>query len=232
MPSGSHSGSRGGGGGSHFGGGSSSGSSGGGRWHGRPHGRHVSIVFFGRRVSSAFVALAVFALFLAIVCTLGVSGDKSYLQQIESDYMYYQDMIDDAYDKQILGDSSYLVDGVIISKFQSDTCDKWYVTYYFLDKDGEKVDGYTYSIYTWNQVKDMDPGDIIKLAVDSNPITQDTDSINVDYKYTTLEDDGEYAQLLKKRKIMKTAAISLYIVAGALFISSIIKGSKKEDSDN
>lgn len=232
MPSGSHSGSHGGGGGSHFGGGgSSSGSSGGGRRHGRPYGRHSTVIFFGRGgVSSVFAVLAIFALIFAIVCTTIASGNKSYLKQIEADYMYYQDMIDDAYARQALGDGSYLVDGVIVSKFQSDSCDKWYVTYYFLDQNDKPVKGYTYSIYTWDQVKDKDAGDVIKLAVDSNPITQDTDSINVDYKNTTLKDDGEYAKLLKTRNIMKTAAISLYIVTGALLVVSVIKG-KKNNAD-
>lgn len=233
MPSGSHSGSHGGGGGSHFGGGSSSGGSGGGRRrYGRSYGGHRTIIFFGRGgVASVFSALAIFALVVAIVCTMVASGNKSSLKHIETDYLYYQDMIDDAYAKQAKGDSSYLVDGIIKSKFQSDTCDKWYVTYYFLDKDGEKVDGYTYSIYTWDQVRGLDAGEIIKLAVDSNPITQDTDSINVDYKNTTLEDDGEYVEILKIRNIMKTVAISLYIVAGALLVCSYIKGRKHEQNN-
>jgi hypothetical protein len=126
MPSGSHSGSHGGGGGSHFGGGSSSGgSSGGRRRYGRSYGGHRTVIFFGRGgVASFFSALAIFALLVAIVCTMGASGNKSALKSIESDYLYYQDMIDDAYARQAKGDSSYLVDGIIESKFQSDTCDK------------------------------------------------------------------------------------------------------------
>lgn len=251
MPSGSHSGGHGGGGGSHFGGGGSSsgshGGSGSSRNHGYRNGR--SVVFFGRGyhrrymysgAHSAFsilIAIGIFALVIGSLVLLTMGGNNKDLKNIEADYLYYQDMIADAEEKLAQGDDSYFVDGIIISKFKNDNCDKWYVTYYFLDNQGKKVEGYTYSIYTWEQVKDMDNGDIIKLAVDTNPITQDTDSINLDYKNTTLNDDGEYIKIIKSKENTQRVGIIALVIGGLLVAGAIIiriKASHKvlEDSQD
>ncbi len=248
MPSGSHSGGHGGGGGSHFGGGGSSGGShsGGGSSHNRGYRNGRTVYYFGRGYGRRYMysgaysafsilrAIGIFLLVMGLVVLLTLTGYNSQLKNIKADYLYYQDMIEDAEEKLAQGDDSYFVDGIIISKFKNDNCDKWYITYSFLDKDGRVVEGYTYSIYTWEQVKDMDNGDIIKLAVDSKPITQDTDSINVDYKNTTLMDDGEYAKIVSNKKNTRNVSIVFICIAVALIGSSIIirvKASKKVTDD-
>ena len=249
MPSGSHSGGH-GGGGSHFGGGGSSGGShGGGSFGGRNRGYRNgrTVYYFGRGYNRCYMyggaytafsllrAIGIFMLVIGVVILFTLSGYNSQLKNIKADYLYYQDMISDAEEHLANGDDSYFVDGVVISKFKNSGCDKWYITYYFLDKDGKRVEGYTYSIYTWEQVKDMDNGDIIKLAVDSKPITQDTDSVNVDYKDTSLMDDGEYAKIVRHKKNTRNASIILISIAVGLIAISIIvrvKASKKVLNDD
>ena len=253
MPSGSHSGGHGGGGGSHFGGGGSIGGSHGGgssssRNRGYRNGR--TVYYFGTGYHRRYMyggaytafsllrAIGIFLLVMGLVVLLTLTGHNSQLKNIEADYLYYQDMISDAEEHLAEGDDSYFVDGIIVSKFKNEKCDKWYITYYFFDKDNKKVDGYTYSIYTWEQVKDMDNGDIIKLAVDSKPITQDTDSINVDYKNTSLMDDGEYVKIVKSKKNTRNVAIIFICIATTLIGASIfirVKASKKvleDDNDS
>ena len=249
MPSGSHSGGHGGGGGSHFGGGGSSGGShsGGGfssRNRGYRNGR--TVYYFGSGYHRRYMyggaytafsllrAIGIFLLVMGLVVLLTLTSYNSQLKNIKADYLYYQDMISDAEEHLANGDDSYFVDGKVISKFKNSNCNKWYITYSFLDKDGRVVEGYTYSIYTWEQVKDMDNGDIIKLAVDSKPITQDTDSINVDYKYTSLMDDGEYAKIVNNKKNTRNASIGFICIAVTLIGLSIIiriKASKKVTDD-
>jgi hypothetical protein len=227
MPSGSHSGGHGGGGGSHFSGrGSSSRGGGGGRRYGRGGGRF----FFGYgQATSIFFILFVFALMAAIAFSSIAGLSKEKVGIIEADYMYYQDIIEDANESAESGDTSYIVEGTVVSKKQNTDTEKWYVTYYFLDGDGHKVYGYTYSVYTWDVVKDMDPGDTILLAVDSNPITQDTDSINLDYADMTLEDDGEYVVYLNNYKTYNTLSIVLYVASAMLIVVGIIARKKKEE---
>ena len=249
MPSGSHSGGHGGGGGSHFGGGGSSGGShsGGGfnsRNRGYRNGR--TVYYFGSGYHRRYMyggaytafsllrAIGIFLLVLGLVVLLTLTSYNSQLKNIKADYVYYQDMIADAEEHLANGDDSYFVDGKVISKFKNSECNKWYITYSFLDKDGRVVEGYTYSIYTWEQVKDMDNGDTIKLVVDSKPITQDTDSINVDYKNTSLMDDGEYAKIVKNKRNTRNVSIVFICIAVTLIGSSIIikiKASKKALED-
>jgi len=247
MPSGSHFG---GGGGSHFGGGSSGGShfggssSGGSRYNGpRQPGRYpIHYVYYmrgGRRYainmsSSSHVLYRIFCIvciFFCIFSFLLAWETSSDLEKVKSDYQYYQDMINYALTENENGNSNYLVDGIIISKYKNDTSDgKWYITYYFLTPDNERVEGYTYSIYTYEQVKNVHPYDIIELAVDSDPITTETDSINLDYKDIPLTQDGEYVHN-KKVNIFSIAIGIVTFGLSILMFVLMIKNKKKNSEE-
>ena len=83
-------------------------------------------------------------------------------------------------------------------KFYNQSAGKWYVTYVFKTTDGsEWVEGYTYSVYDNTEAYAFVIGQNIELAVNSNPITTDTDSIPTDYKNMPLEKDGEYTNTKK-----------------------------------
>ena len=245
MPSGSRAGSSGrSGGGSHFGGGSR-GSSGGSRggshfgsigprmFRGRPgmmHGRNV--FFIGTRyympatamnkISSMIMGLFMI-LFFSIFPFAFLLGYSSNLKVIESDYIYYQDMIADAE----ANPEELQVEGRITAIKKLEHIDKWYILYEFTADDGDTVDGYTFSIYTWEQVKEFQRGGKILLAVESLETDRNSDSVNIDFKDFELEDDGEYVYAKK----MKTIAIVVYslFIAGfvALLVATIITFKKQ-----
>ncbi len=240
MPSGSH----GGGGGSHFsggssfgGGGSRGGSSGGGG--GRPRGpmrfhigHHYFIISEGRAGFLSFLtALMFMAIFLIVTLsiTLGVS-DKA-INKIKVDRAYYLDMIEYAELH-----NEYLVNGEVTDRFYNEDCDRWYVTYkinYQENGVDKTLNGYTFSVYTSEAIRSIRVGDSMQLAVNSNPITSNTDSINVDYKNIPLTDDGEYIKCINGKKISITIiSIASVVVAGCIAgaILIVIKSKQKQQA--
>ena len=239
MPSGSHGG---GGGGSHFGGGGSNfgGSSngshfGGSYYHGPKRPGRAPIVFhyfyFGghkyaignddrTKIRSMIGACGVL-LFMMIAIVFIIIASLNSVTKIKKDYAYYQDMI--AYAEE---HTNYLITGKIQTKYYNDDAGKWYLTYYFYTDDNVKVDGYTFSIYDDFEIKNFRSGDDIQLAVDSIPLTIDTDSINLDYKDMPLTKDGEYNNAVYNIKILIVVEIILTGVLTCLIVT-IVKSYKK-----
>lgn len=202
MPSGSHSGS--------FGSHSSGGSSFGGSHHsGGSHssgGGFGTIFFFGSRsynFKNKWAVILIFAAFFLLIVAFSLvasaASAKELIQKTETDYDYYQNMITFAEKNE-----DYLVTGKVKDKFFNQSAGKWFVTYIFKTTDGtEWVEGYTFSVYSANEAYNFIIGQDIELAVNSNPITKDTDSIPMDYKNMSLEKDGEYtnakSQLVRSR---------------------------------
>lgn len=240
MPSGSHGGGHGGshggssgGGGSHWGGGSSRG----GSFRRRPmyvywgHTRYV----VGSRASafiSLLLVLLVFAFFGIFTTSMLRTGATSQIRLIEQDYIYYHNMIDNAK----VNPDDLIVDGVVKSKFYNTTVKKWYVTYKFLDDNGVWVDGYTFALYSNEEAMEFKTNDTIKLAVDGVPITQETDSIPLDYEYMPLEKDGYYVVYKNQHRGAKIAqGVCIGIAAGIIVLSVVIAYTNKkkvEDSSN
>lgn len=223
MPSGSHGGS----GGSHSSGGASSGGSWGGgssRSGGgssRPP-RPMNIWFFGRyyHISAGnsskvtkFMPFIIFSLFLIFVAVVLLLQVNSQIEKIKVDRTYYLDMIENA-----LNDSDYIKDGVITDKFYNEDCKKWYFTYTIITNDGEELDGYTYSVYTREEINQFYIGQHLNFAVNSKIVTLNTDSINMEYKGIPLENDGEYIVALET----KTATIVVICVFSALIALFIV----------
>ena len=242
MPSGSHGG---GGGGSHFGGGgggshfgSGSGSSGshfgGSYYHGprRPGRAPITFHYFywgGNRyviendertkIRLKFLSTLVI-LFMMMCCTLGIFSPVSSINKIKKDYMYYQDMIVYAEEHP-----EYMITGKIQTKFYNEDAGKWYLTYYFYTDENVRVDGYTFSIYNDSEVQHFHSGDDIQLAVDSIPLTEQTDSINYDYKNKALSDDGEYISAVGTIRVSVIVECGFFITL-VFVIVSIIKDYK------
>lgn len=235
MPSGSHGGSR----GSHSSGGSRS-SFGGGRssFGGSHHRHHGNTIFmhhghprrfrWGHRyyiyssgsqsILTLFMALLGFAFFFIFMQGVTLSAYKDDLVLIEEDYYYYQDMISYA---EAHRDEGYIVDATVTGKFYNDDAEKYYITYKIRTDSGLWLKGYTYSCYTLAQASNFRVNTTIEVAVDSVPITSSTDSITLDYKNMSLENDGEYVNTKNKIKSLRTTigitvAIGLAILAGAI----------------
>ena len=228
MPSGSHGG---GGGGSHggFSGGGGGRSSGGfGSSHSRPSGpRHIRwfggrtvIISTGRQSAlSILLVVIAFCLMTMIPAWAGVAGIKDDISMIKEEQLFYLDMVENAENNP-----EYQVMGKVTGVFYREDFEKYYVTYEFGEANYK---GYTFSIYTRNDYPAK--GSYIVLAVDDTFIDETTDSIPMDYKNYTLEDDGEYMHLLDNLKQARTVAIVFTSIFVALIaVSIVIVGTSKK----
>ena len=237
MPSGLHGG---GGGGSHFGGDASGGfgSSGGGNGFNMRGPR--TFIFFGhsyyfsshamQKISMIFF-FVIFSAFFVFFGGVSIASAKNNIAKIEIDYVYYQDMIEDAEANPIK-----LRDGIVVSHFYNENAKKWYFVYK-VQKDDYDVDesvwleGWTYSVYTREQINAIGVGSVVEIAVDSPIVDKNTDSIPIDFKTKKLSDDGEY---LSAKSSLTTGTIVLVIssmVTIGLIVGlvlTIIKNAKKE----
>lgn len=234
MPSGSggH-----GGGGSHFGGGGGSHFGGGGRG-GSGGGRPPRPIYFGfggtryyvplkkSNAIRSFFVLAIFFVVVAAVLMLGGFAPNNDLKKITADRQRYIEMINRA-EK----DSSYVREGTITGTFYNSDCGKWYFTYVIPTDDGYgNLEGYSYSIYDANEIKNFVPGKTLEFAVGFTPVTPSTDSIDMGYKNKPLTDDGEYIDLIKERRNLRLfaalavlAALSLGILGAVLLFKNLRK---------
>lgn len=236
MPSGSHGGSR----GSHGGGGASFG--GGGRGSYRMGGyrrvprRRIYFIggrryFLSSRWNSRFSALstiASFSIFFLITAIMVLCVGISSKNDIATDYYYYQDMIADAE-----ANPELIVEGEITDKFLNEDCGKWYYTYEFVADNGSVVEGYTYSVYTREEIRKFTIGDTILLAVNMIDTNQKTDSIPMDYKDIPLSNDGEYANAQKFYTIglVGTIVIGAVIIGVAISMFVIVSKHKQLATD-
>lgn len=224
MPSGSHGGHSGSHGGSHSSSHRSSSSRRSGSYRPRRpiYFRVWHTRYMVRSGASAFVSflgvLLFFAIFGFVASWIMKSQSEGYLREIEADYVYYQNMIVDAKENP----EELIVDGTVITKFYNSVADKWYITYFFIDDNGEMVEGYTFSVYTLEQVNNFQHGDTIKLAVDGRPMDSMTDSIPLDYAEMPIEQDGEYATFSSEIKGERIAMIVCGSAVGGIIALSIV----------
>ena len=225
MPSGSHGGSS----GSHSSGGSSSGGSWGGGSSGgssRPP-RPMNIWFFGRHYHisagdsgkvSFFLPFIFFCMFFIFGAVILLVQANNQIDKIKVDREYYLKMIDNA-----LSDDDYLKDGYVSDFFYNEDCEKWYFTYYIWTDSGNKLNGYTFSVYTLDEVSQYSVGQRLDFAVNSKIVTGTTDSINIGYKDIPLENDGEYINA----RNMKAWSIVFICIASTLIVSFIVLTIKR-----
>lgn len=226
-----------GGGGSHFGGGGGSHFGGGGRG-GSGGSRPPRPIYFGfggtryyvplkkSNAIRSFFVLAIFFVVVAAVLMLGGFAPNNDLKKITADRQRYIEMINRA-EK----DSSYVREGTITGTFYNSDCGKWYFTYVIPTDDGYgNLEGYSYSIYDANEIKNFVPGETLEFAVGFTPVTPSTDSIDMGYKNKPLTDDGEYIDLIKERRNLRLfaalavlAALSLGILGAVLLLRNLRK---------
>ena len=240
MPSGSH------GGGSHFSGGGSfgggsGGSHGGGSFGGVDGSRgpirfHIGPRFYiisGQRANafSMLIMLILIGIFLIFSMSSSISLNNKRLKIIHTDREYYIDMIDYA---QADSSRGLITEGRVTDKFYNSDVDSWYFTYeieYVQNGETQSLNGESCYVYTNETIKNIRIGDVMLFAVNSNPITADTDSVNVDYKDIPLTDDGEYMQCINSRKVCVVVLIvAIIAIAGSVFgIVTIIKKSRQKE---
>lgn len=248
MPSGSRGG---GGGGSHGGsrGGGGSSRSGG---SGGSHGGGIRLVVHTRTRSSIRIrsrrggpnryfdleALHSIVCVILVLCFMLFGGmtcsAKENVEFLTEDYDYYQNMITYAE----LHPDDYIVDAKVTSySFRADF-DKYYINYsipyevreYFPGMGYQEVtkylSGYSFSVYTLEEAKELKNQGIIKVAIDTKVVTSNTDSVPMDYKDFELEDDGEYALAVRNQARHTRKLICLGVFAVAWFTFFIIASNK------
>lgn len=254
MPSGSHGGgghcgSSGGGHSSHSSHSGGHSSSGGSSGFGRPgvyHGRSVRFFYFGGRryyapskvsnVLSIVFAIVFIALIATFVCWANYGEYDAQIESFERDYANYQRMI-----QRADSNSDYLLeDAKITGIYQCDVSpDYYHINYSFKNAKGKDIDGYTYCTYTYADILDKgySVGGYITLAIDCNKnnIVGDVDSIDYDYKYTTLEDDADYVnykQSLDKFSVLWKVMLGIsvaFIVGGIVVVVLTFKKTKDDE---
>ena len=243
MPSGSHGGFSGSHGGFSGGGRSSGGNRGSGSTFGRsggsgsfiPRRRGPRHIRFGHRVyvlstgrQSILSLILVVAIMLIGSIFLQSSAISTYdrnISMIEEEDRYYKQMVLNA-----SVNTEYMVKGEVKDQFYKREYGKYYITYTFRTSTGGKVEGYTFSIYTIENLPAK--GSDIWLAVNDRVVDSDTDSIPMDYINFTLEDDGEYLLYKQKRAESVRSAIITGVVVAALIGGSalvIFTAKKKQE---
>lgn len=215
MPSGHGSSGGGGshGGGSHFGGGHGGNS----RpitpihymWHGRYY--YVPAVATSRIITC--VMTAIFMFIFASLLVVSIFGNIEERNVIIADRERYISMIN--YAEQ---NPEYQREGRVKGKAYNGDAGKWYYEYVILTEDYGYLEGYTYSVYSQEEIDKINLGDTIVFAVDENPVTYNTDSINMDYKNIPLENDGEYITTINSNKML-TVVMLIFVI---IFIVSLV----------
>ena len=206
-------------GGGHFGGSCSSSSFGGGHFGGshasftpRPRRPFYQprVVFFGGRqvyldsgrasttsVLGVLIAIAVIVTIFLAFGWLGSGDDISEEQERwamemayrESEYNQYHAMAEYADEHR----DEYTTIGTVLFEEEGNNTGKYRIRYKFTAHDGTEVeDGFSYYVYTKTQIEEM--GNTVVLALEKKYLDSNryTDSVPLDYKDTTLEDDAEY----------------------------------------
>lgn len=132
-------------------------------------------------------------------------------------------------------DSSYVREGTITGTFYNSDCGKWYFTYVIPTDGGYgDLEGYSYSIYDANEIKNFVPGETLEFAVGFTPVTLSTDSIDMGYKNKPLSDDGEYISIVKERRnlrafgILSCVASAGFLTAGAVLLFKNLRKKKPQ----
>lgn len=160
---------------------------------------------------------------------LGGFAPNNDLKKITADRQRYIEMINRA-EK----DSSYVREGTITGTFYNSDCGKWYFTYVIPTDGGYgDLEGYSYSIYDANEIKNFVPGETLEFAVGFTPVTFSTDSIDMGYKNKPLSHDGEYISIVKERRNLRAFGI-LSCVASAGFLTAgavlLFKNLRKKET--
>lgn len=226
MPSGSHGGSAGShsSGGSSFGGGHSS--SGGSSSRQTPicyhrHGvRYYVPIGQSNGIRAKLSCIFIFLMFIFCL-SMVVGALSSDINKIKVDREYYIDMIENAEE-----DEDYCKKGRITDIFYNSSCDKWYFTY-AIPYSGGELEGYTFSVYDSEQIKEFEIGDEIDFAVNNKNVDENTDSINFGYEELSLEADGEYL-VARQSLVIVSICLGAFVIGVVLLIVWIVVTIKKQ----
>lgn len=190
-------------------------------------GHRTLIITTGRQSAISVIAMLIV---FALIAIFGFSASKTSLKEellmVEEEYRYYQAMITRAE-----SDDDYVWTAEVVDQKYDQQYGKYCIYYEFDTKNHVTVEGYTFYVYTLENLPRI--GSEIIIAVDKSPVDSETDSIPMDYKFTTLEDDGYYTYLKKTNKNITIFVVlaSIGVAGGIAGIIAIIFTSKKKEEE-
>lgn len=145
----------------------------------------------------------------------GLSSTVSAMDTIIADRNYYLEMIEYAEENP-----EYQKEAKITNVVYNLSCKKYYIKYIIPYTEvingsvfNHSLWGYTYSIYSKEDITNFSRGDKIMVACNSSVVTGYTDSITMDYKDYPLSADGEY---LNEQKSKKTFTVLICVFSGIM----------------
>lgn len=187
------------------------------------HGTHVSGRVF------ACIVFIIFGLIMSILGTCIRTSAVNKIDKIKSDYSYYQELIKHA------RENDYIVEGKVEDMFFNPDADKYYIIYRIEYDFPFYLEGYSYSVYTLEEAMSL-MNKTIRIAVQSVPVTEYTDSVPMDYENMPLKRDGEYTNAVSELKVgtvlMSVGFILLALsIAGVITFSVLDAKKKKAEQD-
>ncbi len=181
---------------------------------------------------SFFFPIVIFFIILTTLLFVAVSPSSDFKTKIEKDYAYYQNMITYAEANQ----DTHIKDATIKDIWYNEDAERWFFEYQIRYENPNQygseyliLEGETYCVYTDEQIFNFNIGDTIQVAVNSDPITSNTDSVPLDYKHKALTDDGEYLLELESEKSFYTIRTVFAIITGvmiAILVFTLVRSIK------
>ena len=204
-----------------------------GHYHHWGHRHHGHVHVYGGSASPKAV-LIIFMIFFAVIFGMvgfanlsEVSYHKESIEIARQDYDFYQDMIDDAYEKR---DQGYIVYGQVVTSYYDYEVGKHYLVYKLpgINKTFE-----TFSVYSEYEALRYSAGDSIELAVDYPVLTSQTDSIDTYLKNVEFEEFSLYilandALSSARGAVAVPFVVTFILIVGVILI--IVKDKKSSSS--
>lgn len=191
-------------------------------------GHRTLIITTGRQnLISVCLFFIIAAMLLLFTFGSSISACKEERAMIEEEYAYYQNMIEYA---ELNENQGYIIKAKVTEKQYDSELKKYRYIYSFKTSSGGTENGYTFYIYSLEELPAI--GTEFDLAVDSVPVTSNTDSIPVDYKFTTLEDDSAYVVLnnmIKKNTLIVVGIVAVIVLGIGGIVAIILTAKRKEE---
>jgi len=175
------------------------------------------------KISKILTILLIVTIVLTVICLflpscLNPVGNFT-VQDFSEDYIYYNNMIDDAYDtmNDIFPDNDLIVEGTIENIFKQEYSNKYYFIYSYYDKDYGTSQNKSYAVFDKDDIGTViTEGDTIEIALDRFS----SDSMPVIMKNYNYEDDGDYIAL--QEYYSKFGWLDHSFIYGAIIIVGLI----------
>ena len=101
---------------------------------------------------------------------------------------------------------------------------KYCIFYTFKTTTGSKVEGYSFYVYDYTVASQYKSSGSVILALDTtvDKINTTTDSVPLDYKDVTLDNDDEYVHYNATRNVARTATFVLIGISVAMILGTVL----------